>query len=125
MQIAGPSHMAEQHVAQRTGPKLGLTGFVFVVVVNVALTDPYAWGQNAKLSEAKLPEEPNSVKGFVSPTFAFGGQSQEIDALMTAGVQLLRQSRSFLLDRNAPILGWDSSDGAHINMLSRMSPYYL
>ncbi|RAH55484.1 hypothetical protein BO85DRAFT_490037 [Aspergillus piperis CBS 112811] len=50
MQIAGPSHMAEQHVAQRTGPKLGLTGFVFVVVVNVALTDPYAWGQNLKAS---------------------------------------------------------------------------
>ncbi|PWY79839.1 hypothetical protein BO83DRAFT_424187 [Aspergillus eucalypticola CBS 122712] len=79
MQIAGPSHMAEQHVAQRTGPNLGLTGFVFVVVVNVALTDPYAWGQN----------------------------------------------RSLLLDRDVLILGWDSSDGAHIYMLSRMSPYYL
>lgn len=34
-------------------------------------------------------------------------------------------SRSLLLDRNVLILVWDSSNGAHINMLSRMSPYYL
>ena len=35
----------------------------------------------AKLSEARLSGQPNSVKGFVSPTFAFGGQNQEIDAV--------------------------------------------
>ncbi|TPR08328.1 hypothetical protein CAN33_0018290 [Aspergillus niger] len=49
--------MAEQHVAQRTGPRLCLTELVFVIVVSVALADPHTWGQNVSMAMQRLFQE--------------------------------------------------------------------